>query len=110
MTGVLDTVGSWEGVEALNVRRITSKTVGEWLRHFKATAVPFVPLNAKSAAKNSTGASMTTIKRALDAVRQVLDVAVSAGHLYANPARNTTVAESARRMFKATRRERAERG
>ena len=100
---------SWEGVEAINVRRITSKTVEEWLRHFKATAVPFVPPNAKSAAKNSTGASITTIKCALDAVRQVLDVAVSAGHLYANPARNTTVAESARRMFKATRRERAER-
>ena len=52
---------------------------------------------------------MTTIKCALDAVRQVLDIAVSAGHLYANPARNTTFAEAARRMFKATRRERAER-
>ena len=100
---------SWEGVEAINVRRITSKTVEEWLRRFKATAKPYVPHNAKTAAKNSTGASMTTIKCALDAVRQVLDVAVSAGHLYANPARNTTVIESARRMFKASRRERAER-
>jgi integrase len=101
---------SWEGVESLNVRRITSKTVEEWLRRFKNNATPYVPPNAKSAARNSTGASMTTIKCALDAVRQVLDVAVSAGHLYANPARNSNVAEAARRMFKATRRERSERG
>ena len=100
---------SWDGVESLNVRRITSRNVEEWLRHFKASAVPYVPPNAKTAAKNSTGASMTTIKCALDAVRQVLDVAVVAGHLYANPARNSTVTEAARRMFKATRRERAER-
>jgi integrase len=103
-------IRSWEGVELLNVRRITSKTVDEWLRRFKATAKPYVPPNAKTAARNSTGASMTTIKCALDAVRQVLDVAVAAGHLYANPARNLAVTESARRMFKATRRERAERG
>lgn len=101
---------SWEEVESLNVRRISSKTVEEWLRRFRANATPYVPPNAKTAARNSTGASMTTIKCALDAVRQVLDVAVSAGHLYANPARNSNVAETARRMFKATRRERAERG
>jgi hypothetical protein len=43
------------------------------------------------------------------AVRQVLDVAVSGGHLYANPARNTSVTNAAKRMFKVTRRERAER-
>jgi integrase len=99
---------SWPGVEGLNVRRITSKMVEEWLRRFKASAVPYVPPRAKTAARNSTGASMTTIKCALDAVRQVLDVAVTAGHLYANPARNSTVTDSARRMFKASRREREE--
>lgn len=100
---------SWDGVEALNVRRITSKMVEDWLRRFKATAKPYVPRGAKTASRNSTGASMTTIKCALDAVRQVLDVAVTAGHLYANPARNSTVTDAARRMFKVTRRERAER-
>ncbi|MEI9897874.1 MAG: hypothetical protein WDN28_29470 [Chthoniobacter sp.] len=89
--------------ETINLRRITSQTVEEWLRHFKATAKPHVPHLAKAAAKNSTGASLTTVKCALDAVRQVLNVAVAAGHLYPNPARNTTVAETARR----TRAERA---
>jgi integrase len=100
---------SWQGVESLNVRRITSKMVEEWLRSFRANATPYVPPNAKTAARNSTGASITTIKCALDAVRQVLDVAVSVGHLYANPARNSNVGETASRMFKAARRERAER-
>jgi hypothetical protein len=84
---------SWENVEALNVRRMTSKMVEEWLRRFKSTAQPYVARGAKTPAMNSTGASMTTIKCALDAVRQVLDVAVSGGHLYANVAK---------RMFKVT--------
>jgi integrase len=101
---------SWDAVELLNVRRMTSKIVEDWLRRFKATAVPYVPNRAKTAARNSTGASVTTIKCALDAVRQVLDIAVETGHLYANPARNSTVTDAARKMFKATRRERAERG
>ncbi len=42
-------------------------------------------------------------------VRQV-PVAVSGGHLSAKPARNTSVTNAAKRMFKVTRRERAERG
>ena len=100
---------SWDGIELLNVRRITSKIVEDWLRRFKATAVPYVPNRAKTAARNSTGASVTTIKCALDAVRQVLDIAVESGHLYANPARNSTVTDAARKMFKVARRERAER-
>jgi hypothetical protein len=43
---------------------------------------------------------MTTIKCALDAVRQVLDVAVSRGYLHANPARNASVTNAAKQMFK----------
>ncbi len=101
---------SWEGVADLNVRRITSKTVEDWLRGFKANAKPHVPRGATSGARNSTGASATTIKCALDAVRQILDIAVASRHLYANPARNVSVSEAARRMVKTVRRERAERG
>ena len=101
---------SWKKIEDLNVRRITSSMVERWLREFKANAVPHVPTGAKSAARNSTGASVTTIKCALDAVRQVLDVAVESGHLYANPARNAVISATARGMIKAVKRERAERG
>lgn len=44
------------------------------------------------------------------ATRPVLDVAVEAGHLYANPARNAVIAGFARGRIKAVKRERAERG
>jgi integrase len=107
--GVKLVLRTWPDVESINVRRITSKTVEDWLRRFKAEAVPYVPRGAKMPSRNSTGASVTTIKCALDAVRQVLDVAVASGHLYANPARNFVVTETARRMFTG-RRELAERG
>jgi integrase len=108
--GIKLVLRSWEGIEALNVRRITSAMVESWLRRFKANAVPYVPCGAKTPARNSTGASVTTIKCALDAVRHVLDVAVGAGHLYANPARNVALTNVARGMFKSARREKAERG
>jgi integrase len=57
--------------------------------------------------RNSTGASATTIKCALDAIRHVLDVAVEVGQVYANPARNLSVTAAAKKLLKAARRERA---
>ena len=101
---------SWPDVEKLNVRKITSRSVENWLAQLKATAKPHIPPRAKSPARNSTGASFTTLKCALDSLRQVLDVAVESGHLYANPARNAAVTKTAKGIFKAARRERAERG
>jgi integrase len=100
---------SWPEIESVSVRRITSKMVETWLQRFYTNAKPHVPPGAKAASHNSTGASATTIKCALDAVRLVLDVAVESGHLYANPARNSTVTDTAKRLLKATRREKAER-
>lgn len=90
---------SWEGIADLNVRRINSKTVEDWLRRFKANAKPHVPRGATAGARNATGASATTIKCAMDAVRQILDIAVASGHLYANPARNVTVSEAVDWLF-----------
>lgn len=100
---------SWPDVESLNVRKITSKMVESWLRRFHAEAKPHFPPGARAAARNSTGASATTIKCALDAVRLTLDVAVDAGHLYANPARNATVTQASKQLLKSTRRAKAER-
>jgi len=101
---------TWPGIDLLNVRRITSRMAEDWLRKFKNEARPHVPKGAKSPAHNSTGASATTIKCALDAVRQVLDVAVESGQLYANPVRNPTVTRTASKILKAARREKTERG
>jgi len=72
--GIKLVLRSWTGIEKSNVRKITSRSVEEWLREFWTTAKPYVPNNAKSAARSSTGASVTTIKCALDALRHILDV------------------------------------
>jgi len=108
--GIKLVLRSWPGIEEVNTRKITARAVEEWLRRFYSQAKPHVPKNAKSPAKNSTGASTTTIKCALDAMRYVLDVAVDAGFLYANPARNPSVADGAKKILKAVRRKRAEKG
>lgn len=101
---------SWPELPAMNVRRITSRMVEEWLVRFKAAAKPHTPPGAKSPSRNSTGASTTTIKCALDAIRHVLDVAVECGHLAANPARNSSLVTSAKKVLKLARREKAARG
>jgi integrase len=82
---------TWPGVGALNVRKITVPMVREWALRMRAEAQPYVPINARRASRNSTGASPTTFNCALDAVRQTLDIAVEAGHLFTNPARDKSV-------------------
>ncbi len=108
--GVKLVLKTWEGIEEQNVRRVTPEAVCRWLRHLRDSAKPYVPKRAKSAARNSTGASLTTLKCALEAVRLVLDIAVEAGHLHANPARHEKVRALAAQLFKAARRRRAEKG
>jgi len=54
-------------------RQKTAGLVEEWLRRFKANAVPDVPKNAKTPAWHSTGSSVTTIKCALDAFHPSCD-------------------------------------
>jgi integrase len=110
LAGIKTVLRSWEGIEQMNVRKITSPMVEQWFSNLRASAKPHVPPGAKSAARNSTGASSTTLICALDAVRQILDVAVNAGCLIANPARNASVKDFAKKLFKANRRERSQRG
>lgn len=108
--GIKVILRSWEGIEAMNVRRITPEAVARWLRHLKDSSQPHIPPGAKSPARNSTGASLSTLRCALEALRFVLDVAVDAGHLHANPARDGKVRKLAVQVFKAARRQKAERG
>lgn len=108
--GIKLVLRTWPDVEALNVRKITAKMVEQWLRDLYAQARPYVPNNAKSPARNSTGASQTTIKCTLDALRHVLDIAVTSGRLYANPARTPSVVQRLSEILRQARRNRAERG
>ncbi len=108
--GIKLVLRSWPKIEQMNVRRITSRMVESWLRDFCAGAKPYVPNKAKTPARNSTGASATTIKCALAAVRLVLDVAVDTGHLSANPAKNSSVATTLSTILKQVRRSKVESG
>ncbi len=101
---------SWEGIETTNVRRISAKDVESWLQTFVANAKPYVPVRAKRAARNSTGASLTTVKCALGSLRMVLDVAVESGHLPTNPARHESVTDKLSGIAKKIKKVKSVRG
>jgi integrase len=82
---------TWTGIGAVNVRKITAPMVREWALNMRAKAQPYVPVRAKRACRNSTGASPTTFNCALDALRHTLDIAVEAGRLFTNPARDKSI-------------------
>lgn len=108
--GIKLVLKTWPGIEAINIRKIGEKEVADWLRRFYAEAKPHVPTNAKRASKISTGASPTTVKCALGAIRAVLDVAVESGLLYANPARNSSVTLASKKILRSAERKKAEKG
>jgi hypothetical protein len=89
--GVKLVLKTWPGIGAVNVRKITAPMVRDWALNMRAKALPYVPKRAKTACRNSTGASPTTVNCALDALRFTLDLAVEAGHLFTNPARDKSV-------------------
>jgi integrase len=101
---------SWEGIANTNVRRISARDVESWLRNFVANAKPYIPVRAKRAARNSTGASLTTIKCALGSMRMILDVAVESGHLPTNPARHDLVAARMGKIAKRIKKVKSVRG
>ena len=100
---------SWPEIKTKDVARITTDDVVAWLQGFVDSAVPYVPPRAKSAARNTTGASVTTLKCALGTLRQILDVAVLSKHLSKNPARQEAVILKMRKQKKKIRRERSKR-
>jgi integrase len=89
--GIKRVLKTWPGVGELNVRKITATMVREWALKLRAEAMPYVPRGAKRPSRASTGVSPTTFNCALDAMRQALDLAVEAGHLFTNPARDRSI-------------------
>ncbi len=75
---------TWPDIEHLDPARITPARVQEWATLFKRQGTGFVPPKAKTKLK---GNSASSINRAIDTLRHVLDIAVNAGQIHANPAR-----------------------
>lgn len=89
--GIKIVLKTWPEIVPLSVRKITAPMVKDWALKVRHETKPFVPYGAKTASRNSTGASPTTFNCALDAIRHVLDIAVDHGHLFLNPARDKSV-------------------
>jgi len=89
--GIKRLLKSWPGVGELSVRKITTPMVREWALKLRTESKPYVPTGARRECRNSTGVSPTTFNCALDAIRQAFDLAVEAGFIFSNPARDKNV-------------------
>jgi integrase len=73
---------TWPGVESLEPKRVTPAAILEWTTRFKVEGTNFVPPGAKKALK---GNSATSVNRAVDTLRRVLDIAIEQGQIHSNP-------------------------
>jgi len=73
---------TWPGIEALEPRQITPPLVFDWAARFKVEGTKFQPPGAKAQRR---GNSATSVNSAIDALRQILDLAVERGQIHANP-------------------------
>ena len=87
---------TWPQLSETDVRKLGVVAVRDWWTSMRASGTPYVPPGAKSAIRNSTGMSATTANCALEALRQVLDVAVESGAMFENPARHRLIKSAPR--------------
>jgi integrase len=73
---------TWPGIEGIEPKWITPTAVQDWAKRFKRDGTNFTPPNAKSALK---GNSATSVNRAIDTLRRVLDIALQKGQIHTNP-------------------------
>lgn len=73
---------TWPGIERLEPRQITPAGVFAWVAQAKGEAAGYVPPGATKAVK---GNSASSINRAIDTLRRVLDIAIERGQIHGNP-------------------------
>lgn len=73
---------TWKGIEDLDPKKITPPTILDWVTRFKLNGTNFTPPGAKKALK---GNSATSVNRAVDTLRRVLDIAIERGQIASNP-------------------------
>jgi len=73
---------TWPGIDALEPHQITPPLVFDWAARFKVEGTKFQPSGAKAPRR---GNSATSVNSAIDALRQILDLAVERGQIHANP-------------------------
>ena len=80
--GVLKT---WPGFENLTPDKITREAVIEWRNRISREGTGFVAKGAKGPSAKMAGKSASTINHCIDALRQIVDIAVDQGQLGSNP-------------------------
>lgn len=78
---------TWPELSALKPSQVTPSAISDWVTRFKLNGTGFVPPGAKAAGK---GNSATSVNRAIDTLRAVLDIAVHSGAIAANPVTQKT--------------------
>ena len=73
---------TWPELEGLKPSQVTPRAVLAWATRFKLEGTNFVARNASRALK---GNSASSVNRAVDALRYVMDIAVQRGAIHTNP-------------------------
>jgi len=73
---------TWPGIESIEPRKITPPAIFEWANRFKVEGTGYVAPGAKKAQR---GNSATSVNRAIDTLRRVLDLAIERGQIHSNP-------------------------
>jgi integrase len=73
---------TWPGIEDLEPKQITPEKIHAWAARFKREGTKFTPPKSNTVRK---GNSATSVNRAIDALRRVLDISVKLGQIHGNP-------------------------
>ncbi len=73
---------TWSGIRDLEPAQITPEAVQAWANRFKSEGTGFTAPNTKTRRK---GNSATSVNRAIDTMRRVLDIALRRGQIHSNP-------------------------
>lgn len=73
---------TWPGIESLKPSQVTPAGVAAWAARFKSEGTGFTPPGARTLIK---GNSATSVNRAVDTLRRLMDIAVERGAIHTNP-------------------------
>jgi integrase len=73
---------TWKGIEGLEPKQITPAAIFDWVSKFKTEGTNFFPPGAKRAIR---GNSATSVNRAVDTLRRLMDIAIEQGQIHSNP-------------------------
>ncbi|MFI5336595.1 MAG: tyrosine-type recombinase/integrase [Opitutales bacterium] len=82
ITAVKKLTKTWPDIRSMGPKQITPPAILEWVSRFKTEGTNFVPPGAKRARK---GNSSTSVNRAVDTLRRLMDIAIEQGQIHSNP-------------------------